>query len=105
MSMEWWKRLHWRQQWGGVAALVGVVLTVSLALLSNQSKPPAATTQALLALFAILAQFGSAWLFSGVGKADPGLAESSVAHLYSFALRAAVARELAEQCVEDSPGL
>jgi hypothetical protein len=73
-----------------------------LALLSSHTKPPAASTQAVLALFAILAQIGAAWAFSGVGKADPGLAESSVAHLYGLAVKAGIARLIAEKCVDEN---
>ena len=100
----WWKRLQPRQRWGGALAAVGAGLTVLLAFLSNQTKPPAASTQALIALLAILAQLGSAWTFSGAGKADPGLAERSVARLVGLAARASLARAMAEKFREASPG-
>jgi hypothetical protein len=93
----WWARLRPRQRIGGVLALLGVGLTVLLAFLSNRSEPPAASTQALIALLAILAQLGSAWTFSGDGKADPGLAQRSVGRLVGLALRADSARQLTER--------
>jgi len=101
----WWKRLQPRQRWGGALAAAGAGLTVLLAFLSNQTKPPAASTQALIALLAILAQLGSAWAFSGVGKADPGLAERSVARLVGLAVRASLAKAMAEKCRETNPGV
>ncbi len=100
----WWGRLRPRQRWGGLLATAGAGLTVLLAFLSNQTKPPAASTQALIALLAIFAQLGSAWAFAGVGKADPGLAERSVARLVGLAARASLARTMAEKCREENPG-
>jgi hypothetical protein len=100
----WWARLRPRQRWGGALATGGAGLTVLLAFLGNQTKPPAASTQALIALLAILAQLGSAWAFSGVGKADPGLAERSVGHLVSLAARASFAKAMAEKCQENGLG-
>ena len=100
----WWKRLQARQKWGGALAAVGAGLTVLLAFLSNRTQPPAASTQALIALLAIFAQLGSAWAFSGAGKADPGLAERSVARLVGLAARASLARAMAEKCREANPG-
>jgi hypothetical protein len=101
----WWRRLQPRQRWGGALAAAGAGLTVLLAFLSNQTKPPVASSQALIALLAILAQLGSAWAFSGVGKADPGLAERSVARLVGLAARASLAKSRAEKCREASPGV
>jgi hypothetical protein len=103
--VAWWKQLQPRQRWGGALAAVGAGLTVLLAFLSNQHKPPAASTQALIALLAILAQLGSAWAFSGVGKADPGLAERSVARLVGLATRASLAKAVAEKCRGTNPGV
>jgi len=100
----WWKRLQPRQKWGGALAATGAGLTVLLAFLSSQTKPPAASTQALIALLAIIAQLGSAWAFGGVGKADPGLAERSVARLVGLAARASLAKSMAEKCREVNPG-
>lgn len=84
--------------------MTGAGLTVLLAFLSNRTKPPAASTQALIALLAILAQLGSVWVFSGVGKADPGLAERSVARLVGLAARASLAKSMAEKTREANPG-
>lgn len=101
----WWGKLRPRQRWGGLLVIIGAGLTVVLAFLSNQTKPPAASTQALIALLAILAQLGSAWAFSGAGKADPGLAERSVGRLVGLATRASLARVMAEKSRETNPGV
>jgi hypothetical protein len=93
---EWWRNLTARQRWGAFLAFVGVGLTVALAYLGNTEKPPAASTQALIALLAILAQVGAVWIFSGDGKADPTLAQRSVARLVTLAERASQARRAAE---------
>jgi 4-amino-4-deoxy-L-arabinose transferase-like glycosyltransferase len=93
---DWWRRLRPRQRWGGALALLGAGLTVLLAFLGNRSEPPAASTQALIALLAIMAQVGSAWSFSGDGKADPGLARRSVGRLVALAARAEGARQVTE---------
>lgn len=99
----WWSHLRLRQRWGGALAVTGVVFTVLLALLGSRSSPPAASTQALLALLAILAQAGSAWVFSGDGKADPGLARRSVSRLVGLARHANEARLTAQTLKENSP--
>lgn len=85
-----------RKKWGGGLAAIGAALTVALAFLGSKTEPPAASTQALIALLAILAQSGAAWAFSGEGKADPTLAQRSVARLFRLGQRAGQAREAAE---------
>jgi hypothetical protein len=91
-----WRRLRPRQWLGGALALIGAGLTVLLALVGNQTKPPPASTQALIAFLAILAQVGAAWAFAGDGKADPTLAQRCVARLIGLAQRAEAARLAAE---------
>lgn len=91
-----WGRLRPRQWAGGALAILGAGLTVLLAFLGNQQEPPPASTQAMIASLAILAQLGSAWTFAGHGKADPGLAQRSVARLVGLALRARASRLDAE---------
>lgn len=98
--MQWLKQFKPRQWLGGVLALAAAGLTVVITFLGSQTKPPTSATQAVLAFFAICAQVGSVWAFSGVGKADPGLAERSVAHLYKLAARASAAKDLAELSTE-----
>lgn len=93
---SWWQSLSLRKRWGSALALTGAVLTVLLAFLGNVDKPPSASTQALLAFLAILSQLGAAWTFSGEGKADPTLAERSVARLVRLAQRASGAKQQAE---------
>jgi hypothetical protein len=85
-----------RQCAGALSAVVGVGLTILLAFLGNTTKPPSASTQALIALLAIFAQAGSVWIFSGNGRADPTLAQRSVARLVGLAERASAARLTAE---------
>lgn len=96
MEIRSWRGLRTRQRWGAVLSVFGIGLTVLLAFLGNKQTPPAASTQALIALLAILAQVGAAGVFSGDGKADPTLAQRSVARLIGLAQRASTARETAE---------
>lgn len=96
----WWARLRPRQRWGGALACIGAGLTVLLAFVGNEAEPPGASTQALIAFLAILAQLGSAWTFNGDGKADPGLAQSSVSRLVKLAQKANTARLIAEELHE-----
>jgi hypothetical protein len=49
--------------------------------------------------------FAVSLAFSGVGKADPGLAERSVARLVGLAVRANLAKAMAEKCREANPGV
>lgn len=93
---QWWRRQSSRRKLGGLLSLLGVGLTVALAFLGNEDEPPAASTQALIALLAILSQFGAAGVFSGDGRADPTLAQRSVARLIRMARRASEARLAAE---------
>lgn len=76
--------------------MVGIGLTVILAYMSGAEEPPSAAKQAIVALLAILAQFGAVGVFSGEGKADPTLALRSVARLVNLATRANEAKRLAE---------
>lgn len=99
-----WLRTRTPRQWFGAALFaVGTLVTCLLAYLGNTETPPAASTQALTALLAILAQGGAVWAFSGVGRADPGLAYRAVARLYGLAQRSASARETLEAMYEDEP--
>lgn len=100
----WWGRLRVRQRWGGALAAIGAALTVLLAFLGNRTEPPAASTQALVAFLAILAQAGSAWTFSGDGKADPGMAQRSVGRLVNLGRRAEAARLATERLQASGAG-
>lgn len=102
--MKTWRSLSLRRRWGGGLAVLGAALTVALAFLGSKEEPPASSTQALLALLAILAQSGAAWIFSEEGKADPTLAQRSVARLFRLGQRAGQARQTAELlCSKDAP--
>lgn len=77
-----------RQIAGACLAIIGITLTLVLAVVSSQDQPPPAAMQGLLALSGIVAQLGSAWAFNGVGKPDPALAERAVSRLFRAAMRA-----------------
>lgn len=100
VKVGWWRALSPRRRWGALLTVLGVGLTVLLAYLGSSSDPPAASTQALTALLAILAQGGAALVFSGEGRADPTLAQRSVARLVNLAQRASTARATAEAMTE-----
>lgn len=94
------ERLSVRQRVGGALATLSALLTVLLAVLGSQVRPPSTSAQGLIASFAILAQIGSAWVFSGEGKADPGLAKRSVGRLLRLAGRTHAARRRIEALQE-----
>lgn len=93
---NWWRDLPTRRKVGGALVIAGAGLTVLLAFLGNADEPPSASTQALIAFFAIVTQLGGAWTFSGEGRADPSLAQRSVSRLVRLAQRTAAARAQAE---------
>lgn len=97
---SWWQERSLRQISGGALALLGVGFTVLVTWLGSQDHPPSTSTQALIALLAIIAQVGAAWVFGKDGRADPALAERSVARLMRLAQRSADARMLAERLTE-----
>ena len=105
MGLGFLRRLRTSQRWGALLSLFGIGLTVLLAFLGNKQTPPAASTQALIALLAILAQLGAAWVFSGDGKADPTLAQRSVSRLFGLAVRANTAKKDAELLNSGKPTL
>lgn len=84
--------LRRRRIWGILLVLAGVGLTIVLTFLGNVDDPPSASNQALLALLAISAQIGAAWVFNGEGKPDPTMARRSVARLVRLATRVEGAR-------------
>lgn len=95
-TTSWWRELPIRRRAGGALVISGAGLTVLLAFVGNVDEAPSASTQALLAFFAIAAQLGGAWTFSGEGRADPTLAQRSVSRLVRLAQRTAAARGQAE---------
>jgi hypothetical protein len=97
---DWLKSLRPRQRLGMGLTGVAYLLTGLLAFLGSNSQPPPATTQALIAFLVILAQTGGAWALNGEGKADPGLAQRSVARLIANAQRAGAARAAIERAQE-----
>lgn len=93
-------------RWSGLKLLgislviVGIVSAVLLAYLGNSKAPPAASTQALIALVSIVAQVAAAFAFSNEGKPDPSHSQRSVARLYGLLARAETARVMAEALYE-----
>jgi len=85
--------------------LLGAAATVLLAYLGSSEKPPSAEGQAYIALCGILAQAGSAWILSREGRADPTLAQSSVARLMRRWQRARAAKVEVERLFEENTGL
>jgi len=83
---------------------LGAAATLLLAYLGSSDKPLAAEGQAYIALCGILAQAGSAWIFSREGRADPTLAQSSVARLIRRGQRANIAKLEVERLFEANPG-
>lgn len=77
---------------GVILFITGAALTVLVAVLGNVEKPPSAQTQGSLAALALLAQLGASWVFSGLGRADPTMAERAVSRLITVGQRAATAR-------------
>lgn len=86
------------RRWFGSLFLIGsLVTTVFLGVLSGADKQPTRSTSALLVLLAAVFQFGSVVTFSGIGRADPGLARAAVRRLIRMGLRTSGARKLAEE--------
>ena len=107
--MAWWgtKRPHWSGlKWLGILLVIlGIASAVALAYLGNTTKPPPASTQALIALVAVIVQIAAAFAFSREGKVDPAHAQRSVARLISMLGRAEEARLMAETLYEEKlPG-
>lgn len=92
--------LRHRATWGAVLAVLGFFVTVALAALSSQPSPSPVSTSLLLVLLAGILQFGSARLFHSVGRADPGLARSSVRRLMSMGQRASQAESEVQSALE-----
>ncbi|MFI7494477.1 hypothetical protein ACH9D2_07125 [Kocuria sp. M4R2S49] len=81
-----------KKAWGIALLSSGAGLTVLLAVLGNVEQPPSAQTQGTLAALALSAQLGASWVFSGLGRADPSMAERAISRLMTVGQRAADAR-------------
>lgn len=86
-----------RRLWGSFFLVGALSVTVLLGVLSGADEEPSRSTSALLVLLAALFQFSSVLLFSGIGRADPGLARAAVRRLIRMGVRTNEARELAER--------
>lgn len=94
-GVRWFDRELRRRIGGLLMSTVGVAVTVALAVLGSQERPPSASTQGLIAFAAVVSQLGAAWLFSSVGRPDPALADRAVSRLFkSAALAQEMTREL-----------
>lgn len=71
----------WLRAGGILLTTIGILLTLWLAVSGSQKEPPSASMQGVIALAGVVAQVGAAWLFSGVGKPDPALADRAVSRL------------------------
>lgn len=91
-----------RRWWGSIFLVGSVGTTVLLGVLSGSDRPPSRSTSALLVLVAAVFQLGSVLLFSGIGRADPGLARAAVRRLVRMGLRAEGARVLAEESFDSA---
>lgn len=88
---------HWFA--AGLFALA-LGMTVVLGVLASSDEPPSGAQSALLVVLAGTFQLWSASVFHSTGKADPGLARSSVRGLLKMASRAAVAGQEAQSAFE-----
>jgi hypothetical protein len=91
------------RQWLGIALVIfSIGVTFALAVAAGAKTPPSQATYALFVLVSAAAQIGAAWAFSGVGRADPTLARSSVVGLFWLTRRASSAGETAQSVFEEA---
>ncbi|MBM4639501.1 hypothetical protein GS448_00170 [Rhodococcus hoagii] len=96
---KWWSDLTGRQQIGYGLASAGVALTLALALLSGYSTVSPAWSLSL-AIVAVLFQGASAFVFGGVGKADPTHAQASARNLLRLTNNVQRSRKEVERVLE-----
>jgi hypothetical protein len=94
-AADWWLYLTWRQIFGYVCALAGIVLTIYAVKVDPKD-------QLLIAAFAAFAQVMAATMFSRQGKADPTHAKRSVQSLISLAIRVRKIEATAQDSFEGS---
>ena len=99
-ASSWATLLRRRTTWAAVLALIGFLLTVVLAILASSPEPSPTSISVVMVLLVAIAQFGSARLFHSVGRADPGLARSSVLRLIALARSVSDARRDAERAFD-----
>lgn len=102
--MRSWLRTYWRVLAGALLTLAGLGVVFLLAFLTGAEKPPSRSTNLSLALITTLFQFGAAWMFQGVGKAEPALVETSARRLTRLTVQAEQAEAWAQAALEkDNP--
>lgn len=89
---------------GGVLVLLGLAVSVVLAVRGNSKTPPSAGTQGLFVLVSAVCQVGAAWVFSRVGRVDPSHPARAVRRLERLRARASSGRQVAE-ALYDNPGM
>lgn len=87
----------------GIALLATTFgLSILLAVIQGAKKPPSQAVDAVIVILIAASQIGAAWVFSAEGKADPTLAERSVARLFHLAQRAGQAEARAQRAFEST---
>lgn len=89
-----------RGTWATALTGLAMLLTGALAVMSSLSTPSPVAIAGLLAVLAGVFQVLSARLFHSVGRADPGLARSSVTRLVTLGQRAARLEEEVQEAME-----
>ncbi|WP_435742896.1 hypothetical protein [Microbacterium sp. PMB16] len=106
---KWWA-VAWRWCLGKRRQMLGLLLLLlaigatGLIATVDITKDGGSTVALLLVVIAALLQGASAFTFSGVGKADPTLARSTVRRLFQLTQRAAAARGVAVQAFDEKMG-
>ncbi|OMC08031.1 hypothetical protein [Mycolicibacterium fortuitum] len=94
-AADWFSYLTWRQIFGYLFALAGIVLTIVAVKVDPKN-------QLLIAIVAAFAQIMAATMFSRQGKADPTHAKRSVQRLIALAIRVRTAEGTAQDSFEGS---
>lgn len=100
--VKWWSEPTGRQQLGYLLAGLGITLTLILALVRGFTTLSAGWSL-LVAVVGVVFQGVSAFVFGGVGKADPTHAQASVSHLWTLAQRTTQMKKAAQDSYERRP--
>lgn len=94
-AADWFHYLTWRQIFGYLFALAGIILTIVAVKVDPKN-------QLLIAIVAAFAQLMAATMFSRQGKADPTHAKRSVQRLIALARRTYTVETSAQESFEGS---
>ncbi|MBF6087186.1 hypothetical protein [Nocardia cyriacigeorgica] len=83
-----------------VLTVLAIAIILVLAFLSGAEKPPSRSTNLLISLVAVLFQSAAAWMFNGVGRADPTHVQASARRVIAFGRQVAATRRAAEAAFE-----